>query len=80
MELLTGTFFCERTTAQSLPRIPIEVIFAAVIALKAYSGNYQALVRVLTRSVQDQLLACKRRCDLETTNRLDIISLGLRRW
>ena len=33
----TGTFFCERTTAQSLPRTPIDVMFAAVIALNAYS-------------------------------------------
>jgi hypothetical protein len=35
--LHTGTFFCEITTAQSLPRTPTEVMFAAVIALKAYS-------------------------------------------
>lgn len=33
----TGTFFCERTTAQSLPRTPIDMMFAAVMALKAYS-------------------------------------------
>jgi hypothetical protein len=33
----TGTFFCDRTTAQSLPRTPIDVMFAAVIALNAYS-------------------------------------------
>ena len=37
--LLTGTFFCERTTAQSLPRTPIDVIFAAVMALNAYSDQ-----------------------------------------
>jgi hypothetical protein len=35
--LLTGTFFCEMTTAQSLPRTPSDVMFAAVIALNAYS-------------------------------------------
>jgi hypothetical protein len=35
----TGTFFCEMTTAQSLPRTPRDVMFAAVIALNAYSGN-----------------------------------------
>ncbi len=35
----TGTFFCERTTAQSLPRTPIDMMFAAVMALKAYSGD-----------------------------------------
>ena len=34
---LTGTFFCESTTAQVLPLTPTEVIFAAVMALKAYS-------------------------------------------
>ena len=34
---LTGTFFCEMTTAQSLPRTPNDVMFAAVIALNAYS-------------------------------------------
>jgi hypothetical protein len=34
----TGTFFCEMTTAQSLPRTPNDVMFAAVIALNAYSG------------------------------------------
>lgn len=33
----TGTFFCVITTAQSFPRMPIAVMFAAVIALKAYS-------------------------------------------
>jgi hypothetical protein len=33
----TGTFFCDRTTAQSLPRTPTDVMFAAVIALNAYS-------------------------------------------
>jgi hypothetical protein len=33
----TGTFFCEITTAQSLPRTPTDVMFAAVIALNAYS-------------------------------------------
>jgi hypothetical protein len=37
---LSGTFFCERTTAQSLPRTPIDMMFAAVIALKAYSTWY----------------------------------------
>jgi len=35
--ILTGTFFCDNTTAQSLPLTPIDMIFAAVIALKAYS-------------------------------------------
>ena len=34
---LSGTFFCEMTTAQSLPRTPSDVMFAAVIALNAYS-------------------------------------------
>lgn len=35
----TGTFFCEMTTAQSLPRMPSEVMLAAVMALKAYSDG-----------------------------------------
>ena len=34
---LTGTFFCEITTAQFLPRTPTEVMLTAVIALNAYS-------------------------------------------
>ena len=33
----TGTFFCDNTTAQSFPLMPIDMIFAAVTALKAYS-------------------------------------------
>jgi hypothetical protein len=33
----TGTFFCDNTTAQSLPLTPMDMIFAAVMALKAYS-------------------------------------------
>ena len=35
---LTGTFFWDKTTAQSLPLMPIDMMFAAVIALKAYSA------------------------------------------
>jgi hypothetical protein len=35
--LRTGTFFWDSTTAQSLPRTPIAMMLAAVIALKAYS-------------------------------------------
>ena len=34
---LTGTFFCDKTTAQFFPRTPTDVMLAAVIALKAYS-------------------------------------------
>lgn len=37
--LRTGTFFCDRTTAQSLPLIPSDVMLAAVMALKAYSAD-----------------------------------------
>lgn len=33
----TGTFFCDKTTAQSLPRMPTDMMLAAVMALKAYS-------------------------------------------
>ena len=42
---LSGTFFWDSTTAQVLPRTATEVIFAAVIALKAYS-----VVRELART------------------------------
>jgi hypothetical protein len=35
----TGTFFWDRTTAESFPRTPIDMMFAAVMALKAYSGG-----------------------------------------
>lgn len=35
----TGTFFWDIITAQFLPRIPSDVIFAAVMALKAYSKH-----------------------------------------
>ena len=35
----TGTFFCEMTTAQSLPRTPTDMMFAAVMALNAYSNH-----------------------------------------
>lgn len=37
-EALTGTFFWESTTTQLFPLTPIDVMFAAVMALKAYSG------------------------------------------
>ena len=33
----TGTFFWESTTAQSFPLTPTDMMFAAVMALKAYS-------------------------------------------
>jgi hypothetical protein len=33
----TGTFFCDNTTAQSFPLTPTDMMFAAVIALNAYS-------------------------------------------
>ena len=35
--VLTGTFFCDMTTAQSFPRTPTDVMLGAVIALNAYS-------------------------------------------
>lgn len=34
----TGTFFWDRTTAQSLPLSPMDMMLAAVMALKAYSA------------------------------------------
>ena len=37
MRQYTGTFFWEMTTAQLFPRTLTEVMFAAVIALNAYS-------------------------------------------
>ena len=37
--ILTATFFWETTIAQSFPLTPMEVMFAEVIALKAYSGG-----------------------------------------
>jgi hypothetical protein len=43
----TGTFFCDRTTAQSLPRTPIDMIFAAVMALKAYSAKAPVSTQVV---------------------------------
>lgn len=39
----TGTFFWDRTTAQSFPRTPTDVILAAVTALKAYSAKVERL-------------------------------------
>jgi hypothetical protein len=39
--VLTATFFWETTIAQSFPLTPMEVMFAEVIALKAYSGGMQ---------------------------------------
>src|SRR4051794_39753830 len=36
---LTGTFFWDRITAQSLPRTPIAMMLAAVMALNAYSDT-----------------------------------------
>ena len=37
MVMLTGTFFCDSTTAQFLPLMPTDKMFAPMIALKAYS-------------------------------------------
>ena len=44
--LLTGTFFWERTTAQSFPLTPTDMMFAAVMALNAYSGKEKYLADV----------------------------------
>jgi hypothetical protein len=41
--MLTATFFWETTIAQSFPLTPMEVMFAEVIALKAYSGGTQVV-------------------------------------
>lgn len=35
--VLTGTFFCDNTTAQFFPLTPTDRMFAPVIALNAYS-------------------------------------------
>ena len=48
MTRLTGTFFCDRTTAQSFPRTPIAMMFAAVIALNAYSVAQKAPVSAIS--------------------------------
>jgi hypothetical protein len=47
---LSGTFFCEMTTAQSLPRTPTDVMFAAVMALNAYSVWCKSGVALVERS------------------------------
>ena len=39
IQKLTGTFFCVMTTAESLPRTPMEVIPPWLMALNAYSGG-----------------------------------------
>lgn len=65
---LTGTFFWEMTTAQSLPRTPTDVMLAAVIALKAYSGP----LSVDCASPEFVLGG--------TAYRLGITGLGPRRW
>jgi hypothetical protein len=48
---LTGTFFCDSTTAQSFPLTPMDIMFAAVMALKAYSelakSAFELAVKVL---------------------------------
>ena len=44
----TGTFFWDRTTAQSLPLMPTDMMLAAVMALKAYSVQQRAQLRSLS--------------------------------
>jgi len=36
---LTGTFFCDNTTAQFFPLMPTDRMLAPVIALNAYSAE-----------------------------------------
>jgi hypothetical protein len=43
----TGTFFCEMTTAQSLPLMPMDMMFAAVMALNAYSDHVSCIATAL---------------------------------
>ena len=52
----TGTFFCDSTTAQFLPLTPTDVIFAAVIALNAYSGSSKSQQRTSIRFTLDTLI------------------------
>jgi hypothetical protein len=72
----TGTFFCEMTTAQSLPRTPTDVIFAAVIALNAYSGGGAVSKDALRWYDSTAIYIVMSR----VAYRLDITGLGLRRW
>ena len=63
----TGTFFCDITTAQFFPRTPTDVMFAAVMALKAYSAELLVGVLVVSHSI-------------EGTCRLGRGDLGRKRW
>lgn len=60
----TGTFFCDMTTAQFLPRTPTDVMLAAVMALNAYS------VELMVSSGLSRVYALKsaRRTDLVETS------------
>lgn len=52
--VLTGTFFCDNTTAQFFPLTPTEVIFAAVMALNAYSDDENRVeLATISRSMSD---------------------------
>jgi hypothetical protein len=88
---LSGTFFCDSTTAQSFPRTPTEVMFAAVMALNAYSvqsvSSCSAKVSILSYPTR-RILMCST-CSTTSrtvmkiqkeTYRLDIIFPDLRRW
>ena len=74
----TGTFFCDKTTAQSLPRTPTDIIFAAVMALNAYSVHASDRGRLAgARKTKDVVKLFMFR---KGTDRLDITALGRRRW
>jgi hypothetical protein len=72
---LTGTFFCDRTTAQSFPRTPTDMMFAAVMALKAYSVQVSGFVRT------DRPASAERGPRFRgDTHRLGIVDHCRRRW
>ena len=65
IQKLTGTFFCVMTTAESLPRTPMEVIPPWLMALNAYSGGEKkknSLVVTMTpwTSLPNQILSLTR--------------------
>ena len=64
----TGTFFCDSTTAQSVPRTPTDVMFAAVIALNAYSVHHcKPRETVMLDGCRDVARIAKKECDIMTS-------------
>ena len=74
VELLTGTFFCDSTTAQSLPLIPTDSMFAPVIALKAYSRYVQYVKSCVVHGAREPEARARM-----VTHQLDIDDLDQRK-